>query len=75
MAPTPAMWLSVPERSIERVGEHAEAVWKSVKRRPWEVASLCKLGVAISPPKGEVSELRVRLWGNGVCTIRDRQRR
>jgi hypothetical protein len=47
------------------VGEHAEAVWKSVKRSPWDVASLCKLGVAISPPKGEVSELQVRLWVAG----------
>ena len=29
MTPTPAIWLSVPESNIDRVGLHAEAVWTS----------------------------------------------
>jgi len=58
MEPTPAMWLSVPERSMLRVGLQADAVWKSVKRNAWDDESFCNAGVEISPPKGEVSELR-----------------
>lgn len=48
------MWLSVPEKSIDRVGEHAEAVWKFVKRSP-SFARRSNDGVEISEPKGPVS--------------------
>jgi len=41
-----------------RVGLQADAVWKSVKRKAWDDESFCNAGVEISPPKGEVSELR-----------------
>ena len=40
------------------MGLHAEAVWKSVNRNAWEDDNFCKAGVEISPPKGEVSELK-----------------
>lgn len=40
-----------------RVGEHMEAVWKFVRRRPWgEAARLLMLGVWISEPKQPGSE-------------------
>jgi hypothetical protein len=51
---------------MERVGEHAEAVWKSVKRSPWDVANFWIVGVEISPPNGDVSELKVRQSVSGV---------
>ena len=40
------------------MGLQAEAVWKSVNRNAWEDDNFCKAGVEISPPKGEVSELK-----------------
>ena len=39
---------------MERVGEHAEAVWKSVNLSP-ESARRLMFGVAISPPNAAVS--------------------
>jgi len=44
---------------MARVGEHAEAVWKSVKRMPLLEANFWSVGVDISPPKGEMSELAI----------------
>ncbi len=35
MLPSPATWLSVPESSIERVGEQVGAEWNPVNRNPW----------------------------------------
>ena len=48
------MWLSVPENNIDRVGEHADAVWKFVSRSP-SLARRSKEGVEISDPNGPVS--------------------
>jgi hypothetical protein len=47
--------LSVPLNNIALVGEHADAAWKSVKRRR-PLARLSMLGVLISPPNAPVSE-------------------
>lgn len=49
------MWLSVPLRSIARVGEHIDAVWKFVMRSP-EEARRSRLGVWISLPKQPTSD-------------------
>src|SRR3546814_19591504 len=48
MAPTPAVWLSVPDRSMDRVGDPEGAACKSVNRNP-AFASASRLGVSISP--------------------------
>ena len=43
-------FVQTPSTHIARLGEHAAAAWKSVKRKPL-LASLSRLGVLISPPK------------------------
>lgn len=44
------MWLSVPDISMERVGEQVGAAWKLVSCTP-SLARLAMFGVLISPPK------------------------
>lgn len=60
---------------MARVGEHAEAVWKSVRRMPLLEANFWSVGVDISPPKGEMSELANKLSLQRVeeITIQDHQ--
>ena len=44
------MWLSVPDKSMERVGEQLTETWKSVNWTP-RPASSSKFGVSISAAK------------------------
>jgi hypothetical protein len=56
MARKLVIWASVPETNIDQVGEQEAAVWKPVNRRP-SSAILCKFGVLIFRPHGEVSSV------------------
>lgn len=65
---------NIPDNIIDRVGEHAEAAWKSVNRMPL-FANLSIFGVSISLPYAPISEYPIssarmmRKFGREGCRI------